>query len=267
MVTPWKITKKFREEWGLPITAVKWLLNGGPDVTVFMNKYFGQQPLKITRNDKQYYEKMHLDLTLSKIKTIGKEYGLYHGIDIISKHCINDSETCPEWIVNKQEEQSRLEMTDKIDEISKIMNLGLTLQYHHPQHRYYEIMDLLYKLESWFNVCIGCNVYITPNNTQGLAPHWDDVDVWILQIEGKKHWKLYTNGLNGQPIESSGDLDLKKDCPNAKLIMECDLEPGDLLYLPRGTVMFSVGIFISLHKTKKLADPCTIFRFYFVLLF
>ena len=34
-------------------------------------------------------------------------------------------------------------------------------------------------------------MYITPAGDLGLQPHYDDVEVFILQLEGKKHWCLY----------------------------------------------------------------------------
>jgi lysine-specific demethylase/histidyl-hydroxylase NO66 len=34
--------------------------------------------------------------------------------------------------------------------------------------------------------------YLTPPNTQGFAPHYDDIEAFILQLEGKKHWRLYS---------------------------------------------------------------------------
>jgi lysine-specific demethylase/histidyl-hydroxylase NO66 len=34
-------------------------------------------------------------------------------------------------------------------------------------------------------------MYLTPPGTQGFAPHYDDVEVFILQLEGKKRWRLY----------------------------------------------------------------------------
>ena len=34
-------------------------------------------------------------------------------------------------------------------------------------------------------------MYITPADAQGFAPHYDDVDVFILQVEGRKLWRLY----------------------------------------------------------------------------
>jgi ribosomal protein L16 Arg81 hydroxylase len=50
-------------------------------------------------------------------------------------------------------------------------------------------------LESFFGTLVGANVYITPGGSQGLSPHHDDVEVFILQLEGEKHWRLY------KPIE------------------------------------------------------------------
>ena len=29
---------------------------------------------------------------------------------------------------------------------------------------------------------VGANVYLTPPGTQGFAPHWDDVEVFMLQL-------------------------------------------------------------------------------------
>lgn len=34
--------------------------------------------------------------------------------------------------------------------------------------------------------------YLTPPGTQGFAPHYDDIEAFILQLEGKKHWRLYS---------------------------------------------------------------------------
>ncbi|XP_033123128.1 ribosomal oxygenase 2-like isoform X2 [Anneissia japonica] len=57
------------------------------------------------------------------------------------------------------------------------------------------VKDSLWKicssLECYFQCLVGANVYITPGGSQGLAPHYDDVEVFILQLEGEKHWRLY----------------------------------------------------------------------------
>ena len=67
-----------------------------------------------------------------------------------------------------------------------------------------------------------------------------DVEVFILQTEGRKRWKLYPP-LNGYalPATPSGDLDEEMLQPCMHDIV---LSPGDLLYLPRG-VVHQVGLF------------------------
>lgn len=65
-----------------------------------------------------------------------------------------------------------------------------------------------------------------------LAPHYDDVEVFVLQLEGSKSWKLY-HPIQNLPREHSGDFDRDElDEP----FMELTLQPGDLMYLPRGVI-------------------------------
>ena len=47
--------------------------------------------------------------------------------------------------------------------------------------------------------------YLTPPGTQGFAPHYDDIEAFVLQLEGKKHWKVY------QPVVNLTDPDNKID--------------------------------------------------------
>jgi len=92
---------------------------------------------------------------------------------------------------------------------------------------------------------VGTNAYITPgSNSQGLAPHFDDIEGFVLQVEGSKKWKLYepdkvkSEGEGGQvfhklPGYSSLDIELER---LPEVLMEVDMNEGDLLYMPRGTV-------------------------------
>ncbi len=38
---------------------------------------------------------------------------------------------------------------------------------------------------------VGSCRYLTPAGTQGFAPHWDDIEAFVLQLEGSKRWKVY----------------------------------------------------------------------------
>ncbi|KPH65009.1 cupin domain-containing protein [Pseudoalteromonas neustonica] len=71
--------------------------------------------------------------------------------------------------------------------------------------------------------------FSTPNG--GVGPHLDQYDVFIIQGEGKRHWRV------GMP-----DSNLKQFAQNKSLlqveqfpaIIDCILEPGDILYIPPG---------------------------------
>lgn len=38
-------------------------------------------------------------------------------------------------------------------------------------------------MEEVFGCLCGASAYLTPPKAQGLAPHWDDVEVFVLQTE------------------------------------------------------------------------------------
>ncbi len=65
----------------------------------------------------------------------------------------------------------------------------------------------------------------------------DDIDAFILQLEGKKHWRVYKplNDDEVLPLKSSGDLD-KHVMDGIKPFIDVVLEAGDLLYMPRGYI-------------------------------
>jgi lysine-specific demethylase/histidyl-hydroxylase NO66 len=96
---------------------------------------------------------------------------------------------------------------------------------------------------------VGSNAYLTPLNSQGFAPHYDDVDVFILQLEGYKRWRVYApfNKRETLPRESSRDYTEKEVDENIGEGQEMDvvLGPGDVLYLPRGWI----------HQAETVARP------------
>lgn len=69
---------------------------------------------------------------------------------------------------------------------------------------------------------------------QGFAPHFDDVDVYILQVEGAKRWRVYAP-LQGHALPRYSSRDFN-DAEIGEPLLDTILRPGDLLYLPRGTI-------------------------------
>lgn len=61
----------------------------------------------------------------------------------------------------------------------------------------------------------------------GVGPHYDSYDVFLLQMHGRRHWKIGPIG-DGKLIEGAP----LKLLENFKYTEEFILEPGDMLYLP-----------------------------------
>ena len=68
----------------------------------------------------------------------------------------------------------------------------------------------------------------------GLAPHYDDVELFVCHTEGRKLWRIYEPASRFRlPSRPSGDLTPAELGPP---VLEVVLAPGDVLYLPRGTI-------------------------------
>lgn len=68
---------------------------------------------------------------------------------------------------------------------------GCSVRLLNPQTFVPNIHKLNSELQEFFGCFVGCNAYLTPPHSQGFAPHYDDIEAFILQIEGKKRWKIY----------------------------------------------------------------------------
>ncbi|ESO87692.1 hypothetical protein LOTGIDRAFT_194127 [Lottia gigantea] len=112
---------------------------------------------------------------------------------------------------------------------------GCSVRLLNPQTYSRRVWKLLAVLQEFFGSCAGANVYLTPPGTQGFAPHYDDIEAFILQLEGRKNWKLYS------PKNESGTLprfssDNFSEEEIGEPILNIVLDAGDLLYFPRGTI-------------------------------
>mmetsp|Transcript_19114 Transcript_19114/g.53280 ORF Transcript_19114/g.53280 Transcript_19114/m.53280 type:complete len:526 (+) Transcript_19114:205-1782(+) len=111
---------------------------------------------------------------------------------------------------------------------------GITFQLHQPQRFDDDLMVLMADLEAELGCLVGCNAYLTPKGSQGLAPHHDDVEIFVCQTHGKKRWWLY-QPLGGFQLPSHSSGDLPESIIGAP-VMDVTLKEGDVLYMPRGTV-------------------------------
>jgi bifunctional lysine-specific demethylase and histidyl-hydroxylase NO66 len=106
-------------------------------------------------------------------------------------------------------------------------------------------------LEQGLGFPVQANAYATPASAQGFAVHHDTHDVFVLQVSGRKRWRVYAPVLElplGPQRWSGADPGEPVD--------ELTLEPGDTLYLPRGWPHEAVAQEEdSLHLTIGLHPP------------
>ena len=100
---------------------------------------------------------------------------------------------------------------------------------------------------------ISANLYVAPADSRGLDRHQDGHDVLILQVEGRKRWRVWANdapppldSLPALPFEGGkrtrhdyrgtpfGGRSVKDPEIAGKRHWSFDLAPGDLIYVPRG---------------------------------
>ena len=94
-------------------------------------------------------------------------------------------------------------------------------------------------------------LYYSQQDKQGFSLHYDTHDVFILQLNGFKKWRVLRPTIEfplfHQKVHGSN--------PPQQPYLECTLEPGDVLYIPRGHWHNAVATMeASLHLTLGLLE-------------
>ncbi|KAM4620252.1 ribosomal oxygenase 2 isoform 2-T2 [Polymixia lowei] len=186
----------------------------------FFCNYWEKKPLHLHRSDPTvalYYQSLFQLADLRSLCTQGLEYAR----DLNVCRCIKGKKK----VLNKEGCVNYNVLTK--DFVQK----KATIQFHQPQRFKDELWRIQEKLECFFGSLVGSNVYITPQKSQGLPPHYDDVEVFILQLEGEKHWRLYS-----PTVPLAREYSLEPENSIGSPTHDIILKAGDLLYFPRGTI-------------------------------
>jgi len=117
----------------------------------------------------------------------------------------------------------------RYDKLTQELNSGATLVLDAVDELFESLRVLAEALELFFHERIQINAYASWRTSRGFDLHWDDHDVFILQVTGRKHWKVHGMTL-AYPLAG----DPKEPKPTEPPLWDHILETGDLLYIPRG---------------------------------
>jgi len=106
----------------------------------------------------------------------------------------------------------------------------------------------------------SANVYVSWHRQQAFAAHFDTQEVFVLQLAGRKAWRLY-GGRFENPAELKGYRSSEIDPERKRQLMgqveqRIELSPGDLLYVPLGQFHEALALDeASLHVTFGVMRP------------
>ncbi|VDN06892.1 unnamed protein product [Thelazia callipaeda] len=227
------------------LNAFKWLIH-----PFGMKKFF-----------KMVFQKKELHVCHNNLKYYGNLFSTTKFIDILQMEYIEYG-TNVNVAVYKDQKRYTLNGVGKVYPYSIKNSLldGHSIQFTNPQSFCDSIWYYCDLLQEVFGSFVGANTYLTPPNSAGFAPHWDDIDAFLLQLEGRKYWKIY------KPVEEDemlprvpSDNFTDDDMTDRTLVFDGWLEQGDLLYIPRGFIHqgFADESIHSLHLTISVGRNIT----------
>jgi ribosomal protein L16 Arg81 hydroxylase len=101
-----------------------------------------------------------------------------------------------------------------------------------------EIAQLTAALRFEMGHPVQMNSYCSMPGRQGFRCHYDTHEVFILQIDGSKQWTVFSDTMK-YPLRDQKSVNLAS--PDASPCISCVLQPGDLLYIPRGHWHYAVA--------------------------
>ncbi|MGC5397593.1 JmjC domain-containing protein [Streptomyces sp. DT20] len=131
-----------------------------------------------------------------------------------------------------------------------LMRAGATLLLRHVDQWHRPTADLVARLSGELDRRVEAFFFVTPADGQGLATHRDDADVFALQVAGRKTWYVHSAPKTADwPL---GELPDDEDSPQ---LLRGVLEPGNVLYIPRGFAHRAVGeAGLSAHLSLTVRD-------------
>ena len=203
----------------------------------FFARHWEREPLVVARDDAARY---HTLLEASDVEFV------------ISSACAQKGSV---EVLGDSEAGAMPAAADDAAFVLRAFRRGATVRVYGVQRLWKPVGTLCGELEQLFGFPVNANLYCTPADAQGAQLHYDTHDVLVLQLAGRKRWRVFPplvslplTHLPPLPFEErtpllkyrrggprKGRADIKEeDC--GELLRDLTLAAGDLLYLPRGFV-------------------------------
>nr|CAD2202537.1 unnamed protein product [Meloidogyne enterolobii] len=225
------------------LKVLQWILS--PIVTdTFFNDILQKRVLVLKRATNAYFDGF---FNIGDFKDMLKNNNVLYGKDVNVASYVSGVRQTHNPL---KKEMQRATITSALQHFQN----GRSLQCVHPQVFNDKIWYICDALQEVFCSYVGANNYLTPAGTAGFAPHYDNIDAFILQTEGRKHWKIYApESLDDTlPLESSDNLN-ESDFMEREPVFDGWLDQGDVLYANTGQDKLSHHVTISICRKFSYA--------------
>ena len=189
----------------------------------FEGEVWERRPAHISRGNARFFDGLFgMDNVRSLLAAGRLRYGLH--VDVTRYDVVHGRTTLNEG-----------QNVASADTVWRRYSDGCSVRVLHPQRWCDALHAALGVLERHFNCAAGCNAYLTPPRSAGFAPHYDDVDAFVCQLEGRKRWRLYPPRDESEVLPRVSSLNFRED-ELGPPTLEVVLEAGDVLYMPRGCI-------------------------------
>lgn len=205
----------------LPQAATRYRLAsllGHTSLETFLAEYWEKQTLIVDRQDKYYYQDLFTIETVDQVLDMHRPSGARLRV-------VRNQEPFP---------SSKYENADgslNLNQLYAAYADGYTLVINEIDQFAGAVKQMCQSLSQQLSHHVGANMYLTPKHQTALSPHYDTHDVFVIQVHGEKHWKLYDSPMETPLLHSFQPIFRHEQLSGLK---EITLRAGDMMYLPRG---------------------------------
>lgn len=200
------------------------------DSNTFFSEYFEKKPLVIKRDNNNFFS------SLLQLQDVDKVLYTEDILNRANMRMVKEGKPVPVQQYIQVEKMRNVEVKSKLltTEVNRLFKEEkATFILEQTKDLWPAVSRLLLSINDTFRCTSNANVYITPPDACGFDVHYDSHDVFVLQIAGTKHWKVYSNPYT-LPLGIHNSVPFEVD--NLDLLYDVTLEAGDTLYMPRGFV-------------------------------
>jgi len=200
----------------------------------FLADIWQQSPLLIPRKDPVHFVDL---VSLDEFDLIVSSTGLRHPYFRVFKegHSLPLDQTTTARQLGSDVDRGLADLNTLYDQHAE----GATIVLQALERWWPSFHSLCREFELAFGFPTQAHAYLTPESAQGTPIHYDTHDVFVLQVEGAKRWRVW-EPLRALPMRLSEDrYDAEAVAAHAaqrQPFLDVELAAGDSLYLPRGFI-------------------------------